>query len=271
MAPGYEDPREIWKDLRKNSSLVVADKNILPSEIIPTLEKLDANIEDTIVVRTSAGTEVRLKLIGILEQYMVSQTRGIFTTYEFVQEHFLVRNTTLYFFDIKDDAKVGNISRDIEKTFIRNGMNCVVIEDVVEKQLEVENRILSLMQSYLGLGLMVGIAGLGVVTVRSVYERRREIGILRSVGFTRNMILKIYLGEILFIAIFGIVIGILLGIGTSYHIYLDYFKEKISFTVPWENLFVIGIICLVASLISTIPAAKKASDIPPADAVRYFE
>ena len=66
---------------------------------------------------------------------------------------------------------------------------------------------LGLMQGYLGLGLIIGIAGLGVVMVRAVRERRRQIGMLRAMGFSSRVVRQAFLVESAFLAVQGIVIG----------------------------------------------------------------
>ena len=45
-----------------------------------------------------------------------------------------------------------------------------------------------LIQGFMGLGLIVGVAALGVISARAVVERRQQIGVLRAIGFRRRMI-----------------------------------------------------------------------------------
>ena len=87
---------------------------------------------------------------------------------------------------------------------------------IEEEILEIQSlvfAILSIFQSYLSLGLFVGIAGMGVVTVRSVSERRAQIGIMRALGFRKSMILLSFWIEVTWIGMLGIVNGVLVGIG----------------------------------------------------------
>ncbi len=78
-----------------------------------------------------------------------------------------------------------------------------------------------LMQGYLALGLVVGIAGLGVIMVRAVRERRRQIGMLRSLGFSASKVRAAFLFESGFVALEGIVIGTALALVTSYQIVVN--------------------------------------------------
>jgi putative ABC transport system permease protein len=128
------------------------------------------------------------------------------------------------------------------------------------------------MEGFLGIGLLVGIAGIGIISYRNVIDRRQQIGMLRAIGFKRSMIAKSFLIETSFITILAILIGILLGIGTAWQIYIDSFKEAGSrFVIPWINLITISVIAYIATLIFTFYPSVKAARIPPAEALRYIE
>jgi putative ABC transport system permease protein len=118
---------------------------------------------------------------------------------------------------------------------------------------------------------MVGIAGLGVVTARAVVERRQQIGALRAIGFTREMVLRSFLIEIAFVAALGILVGVALGVVLAYKVYTVLFADFATFVIPWSNLVVISGIALAATVAATVSPALRASKIPPADALRYIE
>ncbi len=129
-----------------------------------------------------------------------------------------------------------------------------------------------LMEGFLGIGLLVGIAGIGIISYRNVIERRQQIGMLRAIGFKKSMIIKSFLIETSFITILATLIGILLGIGIGWTIYKDGFQELgASFAIPWLNLLIIAVIAYLATLIFTISPSLKAAKIPPAEALRYIE
>src|SRR4029450_1310225 len=92
-----------------------------------------------------------------------------------------------------------------------------------------------LMEGFLALGLAVGIAGLGVVMVRAVRERRRTIGVLRALGFQSGTVQRSFLTESSFVALEGIVLGTVLSIVTSYLLFKndpDLQASGIAFPVP---------------------------------------
>jgi putative ABC transport system permease protein len=130
---------------------------------------------------------------------------------------------------------------------------------------------IALMRGFLGLGLLVGIAGLGVVMVRAVRERRHEIGMLRAMGFRTGIVRAAMLSEAGLIAVQGTVIGAALGLVQTRTLLAgsDAFGDvPPPFVVPWVGLIVILGLPLVASLAATAWPASRAAAIKPAVALR---
>ena len=95
----------------------------------------------------------------------------------------------------------------------------------------------------MGLGLLVGIAALGVISLRAVVERRQQIGVLRAIGYRRRMIQLSFLFESSFIALLGTAIGVALGAIISYNIVNDVRErenvETLRFSIPWLQIIAI--------------------------------
>jgi putative ABC transport system permease protein len=146
------------------------------------------------------------------------------------------------------------------------------MKGIINDILSITNSMMYLMEGFLGIGLLVGIAGIGIISYRNVIERRQQIGMLRAIGFKKSMIIKSFIIETSFITILATLMGILLGIGIGWNIYKNGFEELgSSFVIPWGNLLAIAIIAYVATLIFTFYPSIKASKIPPAEALRYIE
>ena len=160
----------------------------------------------------------------------------------------------------------------MQGTLYRNGVEADTFRALVEEFQSLNLQFFRLMQGYLALGLLVGIAGLGVVMVRAVRERRREIGVLRSLGFLAPMVRRSFLFESGFTAIQGIVIGMVLSLITAAQLVATgEFGESAEFTVPWLQLLITGGLALIASLLATAWPAHQASKVPPAVALRVAE
>ena len=124
----------------------------------------------------------------------------------------------------------------------------------------------------MGLGLIVGIAALGVIAFRSVVERRQQIGMLRAIGYSRRLVAVSYFLESSFIALAGIAIGVVLGLAISYNLLASpefTGGTDIDFQVPWARLAVILAISYGASALMTLLPARAASRVAVAEALRY--
>ena len=73
----------------------------------------------------------------------------------------------------------------------------------------VENSYLAIFQALGGLGLLLGSAGLGIVVMRNVAERRNELALLKALGFSSSAVTWMVLCEHWFLAALGILTGTL--------------------------------------------------------------
>ena len=148
------------------------------------------------------------------------------------------------------------------------------VRQAVEKGFGASRGFFQLMQGFLALGLLVGIAGLGVVMVRAVRERRRTIGVLRALGFPASTVQRAFLTESSFIASEGIVLGAALSVVTSYLLFENdpsFAGTGIGFPIPWLSIAVLVGAAIVASLLATFWPAHQAARIRPAVALRIAD
>ena len=180
---------------------------------------------------------------------------------------------TTYRFRVNDLDESKDIARNIERAFLENGMQTDVLEEVLNEQLAALRGFFRLFTGFMALGLFVGIAALGVVSTRSVVERRQQIGMLRAVGYRKGMIQLSFLIESSFIAVLGIIIGTVLGLVLSYNAVLDIRDEQgldtIRYAIPWIQMIVILSVTYFFSLLATYVPARQASNVYPAEALRY--
>ena len=83
----------------------------------------------------------------------------------------------------------------------------------------------------MGLGLIVGVAALGVISARAVVERRQQIGVLRAIGFRKRMVQLSFLLESSFIALTSIVVGTGLGLAVALQRH-----RRLAPQPSWENM-----------------------------------
>ena len=144
----------------------------------------------------------------------------------------------------------------------------------MEQNFSANRSFFRLMQGFLALGLLVGIAGLGVVMVRAVRERRRTIGVLRALGFQAGTVQRAFLTESSFVALEGILLGSALGLVTTYLLFQNdpsFDNASTGFPIPWVSIAVLAAATALASLAATAWPARKAARIRPAVALRVAD
>jgi putative ABC transport system permease protein len=163
------------------------------------------------------------------------------------------------------------VARGIEASLVDRGVQAESTEAQLEEQAEISTGFLNLIQGFMGLGLLVGVAALGVISFRAVVERRQQIGMLRAIGFQKNMVAASFLIEAMVVAGLGVVSGLTLGLILSRNLITsgEIGSEFENFIIPWTQIGVLLTVALVAAALMTIIPSRNAASVPVADALRY--
>lgn len=311
-AAGYTNDREIWEALhtRDDVAVVTADLLAFYAGDSVTSEVPGNSVEDTaeetaedaledlvneiaeatfsisiLVDETSLLPEITLSLhsgeqpgrtvqvIGVIAQDETLAGSGIWLSHDALPRIAgEAVNPTAFYIKVAEGADVHTVAQAAERSFLNNAVNATVLAESFAQGQSLTRGILQLFQGFMGLGLLVGIAALGVISTRSVVERRQQVGMLRAIGFQPYMVALTFLLESSFIALTGIGVGanvgMLLGealVGSSYETLAD----GHLFTIPWAAIGLIILIAYGSSLLTTILPALQASRIYPAEALRY--
>jgi putative ABC transport system permease protein len=282
---------EIWQSLVSNPNLVVASGSIIPSgdpfgppdrsfktSFIESGDEKEITAFDVkIRKRRNSEDAEKFTVIGIVERLAEDSGFGggsakFYTTYSngnsIAKENLPLDN---YYFLLSEDQNPKNYAKKLEKTFLANGMNAYSLLDQLEAEQATANAFNKLFQGFSALGLVVGVAAIGVLSVRAVVERRQSIGVLRAIGFRSSMIRTQFLIESSFITILGIVVGIFLGVLQSWLIFNEISKELegAKFVIPFGEVGILVGITVIASILASIIPANQASKTYPAEALRY--
>ncbi len=270
-AEGFETNADAWDELVGNPDAIIVSEFFLQGEGGPPASIVE--VGDTVgVVNPVTGQTSERTIIAFLSSD--STFAGAYISEESARDLFGDRAVAARFFidTAGSEAEARELGRTLQGEFLANGVEADTFRALVDEQFNIQLQFFNLMQAYLALGLIVGIAGLGVVMVRSVRERRREVGVLRSLGFQSPNVRIAFLLESGFVALEGIVVGSVLAIVTASQLFANGdFGEGIDFQVPWGNVALLTGVALVASLIATAWPAQQASRIAPAVALRTAE
>jgi putative ABC transport system permease protein len=151
-----------------------------------------------------------------------------------------------------------------------NGFPNAKVQDrhkFVDNQISGLKSTLNILYVLLALSIIVSLFGIVNTLVLSVFERTREIGMLRAVGMTRRQTRRMIRHESVITALIGTVTGISLGVVLG--ALLAARVKEINFSVPIGSLFVFVIAAVIVGLIAAIFPARRASHLRPLEALSY--
>jgi len=267
-AANYSDDAAAWAAIQANPDVAILDGSVVPNNFGPNFGSFSAVVGDLFRYTNATGATRNVRVIGILyEQF----AQGLWVSASTVKADVRMEAASLFYFQVKEGVDVTKAGHDLERYFLPYQLLTLDIQGLINQILETTMGVFNLLEAYLALGLIVGIAGLGVITMRNVVERRQETGALRALGFRKSMVLRSFLFELSFIALTGIAMGVALGIALSYDLFLRFFEGQASFIIPWTRLALLGGIAFFGSVLATASPAFRAANMPPAEALRSFE
>ncbi|MGI9183755.1 MAG: ABC transporter permease [Solirubrobacteraceae bacterium] len=137
----------------------------------------------------------------------------------------------------------------------------------IDNQISGLSQVLNILYVLLALSIVVSLFGIVNTLVLSVFERTREIGMLRAVGTSRRQIRRMVRHESVITALIGSVIGIALGI--VFGALLAARVSFIAFTIPVGSLIVFLIAAWIVGLLAAIFPARRAARLTPLQALSY--
>ena len=286
---GEVDTRKLWRDVKEKPGLAVVNSFLVPSRnnfqfdveadrftlagVDDLYQENDYMDPVQIEVRDlRSNTTVELTVVGVFDDFA---SQGLLPVAVYTSTRLLDAqlprdvDPNQFFFNVEPGTE--DAAQKIEAEFFANGMETLDIHEVIDGLQGSNRSFTNLLLAFMSLGLVVGIAALGVVSARAVVERRHQIGVLRAIGYSRGMVQLSFLLESSFIALLGIGLGLVLGLLTSINVIssIRYEESDIKLVVPWAQVLLIVVVAYVLSLLTTFLPARSAGRIAPAEALRY--
>jgi putative ABC transport system permease protein len=139
--------------------------------------------------------------------------------------------------------------------------------EFVDNQISGLSSVLNILYVLLGLSVLVSFFGIVNTFVLTVFERTREIGMLRAVGMTRRQVRRMIRQESVITAAIGGVLGILLGIALGALLVAR--VDFIDFTLPVGQLIVFAVAAIVVGILAAIFPARRAARLNVLQALQY--
>jgi putative ABC transport system permease protein len=288
IARGYGSSRDVWTAMSRRPGLAVVDSLIVPRRDNFNFSAANTKFRVTgfyfddatfapfhVDVRDpQTGRRTRLTVIGVLKDTAPLEMAGISTSQATVAAAFPGRaRPTIHYFKLAPGVDPEREANRLEAAFLHNGMQAESIDKVMRDATAAARTFNRIILGFMALGLVVGVAALGVISARAIVERRQQIGVLRAIGFRRAMVEAALLLESSFVALTAIVVGSGLGLLLAENIIRDSQSQpswdNLTLVVPWASLAVIFVAVYAVALLATLAPALRASRIRPAEALRY--
>ena len=127
----------------------------------------------------------------------------------------------------------------------------------------------NLLYALLGLSVVVSLFGIVNTLVLSVFERTRELGMLRAIGMTRRQVRRMIRQESIITALIGATLGIVVGVFLAFLVTQALSDEGIVFAGPYGSLVVFVIVAIAAGMLAAIFPARRESRLNVLEALQY--
>ncbi len=140
-------------------------------------------------------------------------------------------------------------------------------EEFIDNQIAALNSILNILYVLLALSVLVSLFGIVNTLVLTVFERTREIGMLRAIGMTRRQIRRMIRWESVITALIGAAIGIVLGIVLAALLIAR--VDFIDFSFPAAQVAIFVLAAILVGIVAAVFPARRAAKLDPLEAISY--
>jgi putative ABC transport system permease protein len=139
----------------------------------------------------------------------------------------------------------------------------------IDQQDEDFNQFLTMLYVLLALSVIVSIFGMVNTLVLSVFERTRELGMLRAVGMTRRQARSMVRHESVITALIGAALGLPLGVFLAALVTRALQEFDVRFSIPWSQLVFFAVVAVIVGIIAAIMPARRAAKLNVLRALQY--
>ena len=231
-------------------------------------EDHNLHVGSPITIQVPSGKEVELVVKGIFDPPAGGSPFGsvTFSSETFDREYENPKN--LYTFVQMRGGITAQNTATLERT-LRDFPNAKAAtrEEFVDNQISGLNNILNILYVLLALSVIVSLFGIVNTLVLTVFERTRELGMLRAIGMTRRQVRRMIRHESVITALIGGTLGIILGVvlGALLIARVDF----IEFALPVGQIIVFAIATVLVGILAAIFPARRAAKLDPLKALQY--
>ncbi len=222
------------------------------------LQALGLKVGDSVTLKGDASTQ-DLKITGV---YKDDDSPGFFMDWSTATDLFSEVPIQQGLVVLNDGVDVDATQQVIEDT-LHDDYPLVILQqpsELVQIVNQIINMILGFISALLLTALLIALLGVANTLLLSVTERTREIGLLRAVGLKKSSIWRMITIESMVMALFGTVLGMILGVGLGSALVLSLKDQGFDgVAIPWVALVIYTVLAAIAGVLAAIWPAWRAS------------
>lgn len=226
-------------------------------------------VGDTVPVEFPATGKTRLTIGGIYdENRLVTDYAISLATYA---EHYPEALDTFVLVTVAPDRDLAQVQQGLESA-VKPFANIDVQNQAQfrEKQANLVNSVLRLVTVLLALAVLIAFVGIVNTLSLSIYERTREIGLLRAVGTTRRQVRSMVRREAIIVAVIGALLGMVIGVLFGWAMQQALSNTGVTaLSIPYRELAIYTVAAGLAGVVAAALPARRAAKLNVLEAIAY--
>jgi putative ABC transport system permease protein len=230
------------------------------------MEENGWSIGDTIAIEYATTGVVESTIAGAFE---ASDFSNVFLSAETYLANFRYQGDAVVFANTADGVSIDEAQAAIAPTVDSFGnVKAQTKSDIVTEAETQIDQGLALFTGLLFFAVIIAVLGITNTLTLSIYERTREIGLLRAVGMVRRQVRRMIRWEAVIVATFGALLGTGIGIVLGWSVVRALADEGLgAFRIPFGQVLLALVLAAVAGVLAAIWPARKASRMNILDAI----
>jgi putative ABC transport system permease protein len=233
-------------------------------------ESNDLEVGDTIHTLGQTGNRASFRIVGEVKG-TGDLLGGLIVTQTAMARYFAVTQDTFDFVKLEPGADAATVQDRIDTLLAQRFPTAEVMnqEQLKQNQENQINPLLGLVYALLSLAIIVSLFGIANTLALSIYERTRELGMLRAVGMSRRQVRRLIRYESVITALIGAVLGMVLGLIFAALMSVPLQDQGFVLSYPVGQLVFILIVAALAGVVAAIAPARRAARLNVLEALQY--
>lgn len=244
-----------------------------PTEVVTdenTAKSRGWKVGDTFPIELSKGGEQQYTLVGIYEATPIWTDSMILP--RAAVSNFKGPLAIQAYVSLDDGAAAAAVKTEVER--VMSDFPLVTVGDrssLIDQFTSFTDIALGIISVLLGVAIVIALLGILNTLLLSIYERTRELGMLRAVGLSRGGVTRMVGTESVVMAVFGCVLGIVMGVALGVAIAAALIDRDFLTTIaiPWLSLIIFVLIAVVAGVLAALWPAWRAARLNVLAAIAY--